>query len=122
MRLSLCTGEGQESKAWHSGGFTLKCTALHPTPRSPSQPYDATPSGPCMAPSARRPHPTGDGPPDLVRRIFLNEMDPRYRLLGQEDSPDEIGRAVARSEEHTSELQSHLNLVCRLLLQKKKKN
>src|SRR5260370_10763877 len=28
---------------------------------------------------------------------------------------------VARSEEHTSELQSHLNLVCRLLLEKKKK-
>src|SRR5260370_13927262 len=29
-------------------------------------------------------------------------------------------RAQARSEEHTSELQSHLNLVCRLLLEKKK--
>src|SRR5260370_32018862 len=29
---------------------------------------------------------------------------------------------VLRSEEHTSELQSHLNLVCRLLLEKKKKN
>src|SRR5260370_11972250 len=28
---------------------------------------------------------------------------------------------VDRSEEHTSELQSHLNLVCRLLLEKKKK-
>src|SRR5260370_26432104 len=28
---------------------------------------------------------------------------------------------VSRSEEHTSELQSHLNLVCRLLLEKKKK-
>src|SRR5207237_2618593 len=27
-----------------------------------------------------------------------------------------------RSEEHTSELQSHLNLVCRLLLEKKKMN
>src|SRR4030066_2396573 len=27
-----------------------------------------------------------------------------------------------RSEEHTSELQSHLNLVCRLLLEKKKNN
>src|SRR4029434_4066796 len=26
-----------------------------------------------------------------------------------------------RSEEHTSELQSHLNLVCRLLLEKKKR-
>src|SRR5260370_4496702 len=30
------------------------------------------------------------------------------------------GGAYARSEEHTSELQSHLNLVCRLLLEKKK--
>src|SRR5260370_33063190 len=29
---------------------------------------------------------------------------------------------MARSEEHTSELQSHLNLVCRLLLEKKKKH
>src|SRR5260370_3475305 len=29
---------------------------------------------------------------------------------------------VSRSEEHTSELQSHLNLVCRLLLEKKKKH
>src|SRR5690242_20774985 len=29
---------------------------------------------------------------------------------------------VCRSEEHTSELQSHVNLVCRLLLEKKKKN
>src|SRR5260370_27674482 len=29
-------------------------------------------------------------------------------------------RYVLRSEEHTSELQSHLNLVCRLLLEKKK--
>src|SRR5690242_21578712 len=28
---------------------------------------------------------------------------------------------IARSEEHTSELQSHVNLVCRLLLEKKKK-
>src|SRR5260370_14461607 len=28
----------------------------------------------------------------------------------------------SRSEEHTSELQSHLNLVCRLLLEKKKSN
>src|SRR5438477_9853667 len=28
---------------------------------------------------------------------------------------------IVRSEEHTSELQSHVNLVCRLLLEKKKK-
>src|SRR2546429_2936723 len=31
------------------------------------------------------------------------------------------GRFVLRSEEHTSELQSRLHLVCRLLLEKKKK-
>src|SRR2546430_13549091 len=31
-------------------------------------------------------------------------------------------RSRARSEEHTSELQSQSNLVCRLLLEKKKKN
>src|SRR2546422_6327933 len=30
--------------------------------------------------------------------------------------------AVLRSEEHTSELQSRLHLVCRLLLEKKKEN
>src|SRR4051812_49606047 len=30
-------------------------------------------------------------------------------------------RDAKRSEEHTSELQSHVNLVCRLLLEKKKK-
>src|SRR2546426_4872180 len=32
-----------------------------------------------------------------------------------------IAHAAARSEEHTSELQSPCNLVCRLLLEKKKK-
>ena len=31
-----------------------------------------------------------------------------------------VGTLAVRSEEHTSELQSHLNLVCRLLLEKKK--
>src|SRR2546430_3373558 len=31
-------------------------------------------------------------------------------------------RGLVRSEEHTSELQSQSNLVCRLLLEKKKKN
>src|SRR5260370_22495325 len=35
-------------------------------------------------------------------------------MIGDDDKQN------ARSEEHTSELQSHLNLVCRLLLEKKK--
>src|SRR5690242_21029255 len=40
------------------------------------------------------------------------------------DKPYARGTGVGaglRSEEHTSELQSHVNLVCRLLLEKKKK-
>src|SRR2546422_2266070 len=34
---------------------------------------------------------------------------------------DDVAVIVLRSEEHTSELQSRLHLVCRLLLEKKKK-
>src|SRR5438034_5919276 len=42
--------------------------------------------------------------------------------LCQIASPDNsLGRTKNRSEEHTSELQSHSDLVCRLLLEKKKK-
>src|SRR2546422_8278165 len=37
------------------------------------------------------------------------------------DSPSSIESSPERSEEHTSELQSRLHLVCRLLLEKKKK-
>src|SRR3954466_8353705 len=33
--------------------------------------------------------------------------------------PSSAGKKCARSEEHTSELQSHDNIVCRLLLEKK---
>src|SRR5260370_8863837 len=36
-------------------------------------------------------------------------------------APSTTSMRSTRSEEHTSELQSHLNLVCRLLLEKKKK-
>src|SRR5687768_18071475 len=38
------------------------------------------------------------------------------------DIPHQIWAYRPRSEEHTSELQSRLHLVCRLLLEKKKKN
>src|SRR5438477_12286209 len=37
------------------------------------------------------------------------------------DAADVLAARGDRSEEHTSELQSHVNLVCRLLLEKKKK-
>src|SRR2546430_7820937 len=42
-------------------------------------------------------------------------------LLGQRKVPLEGNPFQERSEEHTSELQSQSNLVCRLLLEKKKK-
>src|SRR5438477_11232404 len=45
-----------------------------------------------------------------------------HRLIARQDAPgDYLIRVGERSEEHTSELQSHVNLVCRLLLEKKKK-
>src|SRR5689334_24636142 len=44
----------------------------------------------------------------------------RRALLPQRRSPG-MGFSAARSEEHTSELQSQFHLVCRLLLEKKKK-
>src|SRR5258706_13846900 len=50
----------------------------------------------------------------------------RYRLRhdpwsnGRRPCVDLGGRRIIRSEEHTSELQSLTNLVCRLLLEKKK--
>src|SRR5690242_21349654 len=49
-----------------------------------------------------------------------------HALRGDEASHEPLRALVAhqevpvRSEEHTSELQSHVNLVCRLLLEKKK--
>src|SRR5437588_2814851 len=36
------------------------------------------------------------------------------------DREESLRRLASRSEEHTSELQSHSDLVCRLLLEKKK--
>src|SRR5438477_13018384 len=48
------------------------------------------------------------------RRDFSRRGSPR-RAIGNRQFRRQ------RSEEHTSELQSHVNLVCRLLLEKKKK-
>src|SRR5438477_5671657 len=50
----------------------------------------------------------------LFRSSRLCPM-PRQRNASNFNGPIEV-----RSEEHTSELQSHVNLVCRLLLEKKK--
>src|SRR5256884_2923293 len=45
----------------------------------------------------------------------------RFRVPAMADHHDLVAGLQHRSEEHTSELQSRLHLVCRLLLEKKKK-
>src|SRR5438093_6452507 len=49
-------------------------------------------------------------------------LDARGRRHGQAQQHLTEGDEIVRSEEHTSELQSLTNLVCRLLLEKKKEN
>src|SRR5260370_25196970 len=47
-------------------------------------------------------------------------LQPQIRLVAAKAMDGQVRALQPRSEEHTSELQSHLNLVCRLLLEKKK--
>src|SRR5467141_4588696 len=74
-----------------------------------------------------------DDPRRLVRAVVVRHLGDggdlvevvRRRRRGRQPLESLAAPRVrlrARSEEHTSELQSHLNLVCRLLLEKKKKN
>src|SRR5438034_8180700 len=51
--------------------------------------------------------------------VHLAPLAGRGRILREAKNPGE-GDSPRRSEEHTSELQSHSDLVCRLLLEKKK--
>src|SRR2546429_4390579 len=52
----------------------------------------------------------------------VGTLDGIARVGVEERAVDGGHRLVARSEEHTSELQSRLHLVCRLLLEKKKRS
>src|SRR2546430_6897334 len=61
----------------------------------------------------------------LFRSTFKQQMRylkaHGYRVISLDDLVDYTELNRQRSEEHTSELQSQSNLVCRLLLEKKKK-
>src|SRR5438093_9473369 len=74
-----------------------------------------------------------DGPPDTVMMATLGAEGRRepattsVSIASKNSSVSSASttparRQAGRSEEHTSELQSLTNLVCRLLLEKKKKN
>src|SRR5699024_11300056 len=60
------------------------------------------------------PTPTTDRDRTVSRR---SEPSSRTALMGEQPNP---WNRLQRSEEHTSELQSRFDLVCRLLLEKKK--
>src|SRR5438046_6813695 len=66
---------------------------------------------------------------EMAKSIVLNAKMRRTGVCGAAETllVDRAGatttlKPLVRSEEHTSELQSLTNLVCRLLLEKKKKN
>src|SRR5207248_10105661 len=101
----------------------LSSLAPAPAATSPLSLHDALPIWlPVLAAGHRRAEPLAQRPrPAAVasRRIDLH-VGIRIvveRLAGLGVEP---GRPVQRSEEHTSELQSPYDLVCRLLLEKKK--
>src|SRR2546425_394888 len=58
---------------------------------------------------------------DVPHRSGGDRRVPRAERRRQDHHPEDAGRPALRSEEHTSELQSLAYLVCRLLLEKKKK-
>src|SRR6266571_941537 len=66
----------------------------------------------------------------MIRRPPRSTLFPYTTLFRPRPAPgpdqprrsQRSGLVPPRSEEHTSELQSHVNLVCRLLLEKKKKH
>src|SRR2546427_1510171 len=85
--------------------------------------YCSPPEGSCQEPTpfsesdCQAARHTGRRKPVPKRKIILHPGAPeRVQYDGAED-----GSGNVRSEEHTSELQSQSNLVCRLLLEKKKK-
>src|SRR5688572_31862737 len=72
-----------------------------------------------LARAHRRPHPLGLHA--AVRPTRIPRRAGRPPRPEQPEPTRAYAREPLRSEEHTSELQSQSNLVCRLLLEKKKK-
>src|SRR6266478_8463972 len=86
-------------------------TRTPPSPRAKPVEYSQNELGPVLRP----------GVPAALRHAHPAHLRPgRHR--GDPDTGGRCAGGVRRSEEHTSELQSQSNLVCRLLLEKKKKN
>src|SRR5947207_10761963 len=59
---------------------------------------------------------------DLTGLAGESALESGWEQCVHPEDREAVRRQVSRSEEHTSELQSHSDLVCRLLLEKKKNN
>src|SRR2546430_5645959 len=96
---------------------------IRPPPRPPPFPYPP-PSRPPPTSSARLPGPSSPPRRHCPKRAPRSPgaSDPRRRQAHPLSPWERVRVRARRSEEHTSELQSQSNLVCRLLLEKKKKN
>src|SRR2546422_4855453 len=93
-------------------------------PRSTLFPYTTLFRSPPAAVTARRARQARRRPPRGASLRPSLVLPLRRRSVADRFTCDSMGRHLARferrSEEHTSELQSRLHLVCRLLLEKKK--
>src|SRR2546429_650193 len=93
-------------------------TGLH-VDGSPADPFQEAPGKPVVLVFVRTDCPISNRYAPLIQRIsaqYAGKAGFWLVYLGNTASAEKI-----RSEEHTSELQSRLHLVCRLLLEKKKK-
>src|SRR5438132_5378866 len=132
-RRATLLESGLTTKTWPSGATA---SGLERVGRAATgAPASAAPSAAAAArrrlTTAARRH--GRGPPEIartagIRKRMLFSYFPRKDALDRAVHPTAPLALVPptrrryRSEEHTSELQSHSDLVCRLLLEKKKKN
>src|SRR5438034_5660043 len=101
-RASCISGQFQGANAVGGCRFGPHSRRLQTLEKNPARP-------PLVQETRCRPCPA-----EMFRRL-------RPEHKASSGRPKEIFRLRQRSEEHTSELQSHSDLVCRLLLEKKKK-
>src|SRR5207247_10349243 len=107
---------------------TCSLTSISPTPTPPLSLHDALPiylvADEQIGPRGKRPcdrHALALPARELHRKAVAEPGGQLHPLEQLADLPLGVRpREPARSEEHTSELQSRVDLVCRLLLEKKK--
>src|SRR5438477_1390948 len=75
-----------------------------------------------IAVAAQNSSPVPSANPFLVESALPYHLPPFDKIKDEHFIPATEAGMKCRSEEHTSELQSHVNLVCRLLLEKKNKS